>query len=141
MSLSSTMLIGQKAFNAEKREKMQAKKVAFITNKLNLSPEEAEKFWPIYNKENEKIHSCFNDIRTTLTEVRKSELTDKEAMEKANELIDIEAKILQHKRDLINNLKGVISGNKILLLMKSERDFRRSMMRGLDKKRKRMLKE
>ena len=135
MNLSSTMLLGQKPLNAEKREKMQAKKIAFITNKLDLSPEEAEKFWPIYNKENENIHASFSEIKAILTDIRETELTDEEAIAKAKELIDIEEKILQYKEDLIDNLKGVISGNKILLLMKSERDFRRNMMRGMNKKR------
>jgi hypothetical protein len=31
-------------------KKIQAMEVAYITKELNLSPEEAEKFWPIFNK-------------------------------------------------------------------------------------------
>jgi len=30
-------------------EKLQAQKIAFFTEKLQLSPAEAEKFWPVYN--------------------------------------------------------------------------------------------
>ena len=36
-------------------QKVEALKISFITNKLNLTPEEAKLFWPIYNQyEDEK---------------------------------------------------------------------------------------
>ena len=31
-------------------ERLEAYKIAYITKRLNLTPEEAQKFWPIYNK-------------------------------------------------------------------------------------------
>jgi len=40
--------------NQEKREKVKALKVAFLTEKLALTSEEAQKFWPIYNAFEEK---------------------------------------------------------------------------------------
>ena len=33
----------------EKKEQIKSLKVAFITNELNLTPDEAAKFWPIFN--------------------------------------------------------------------------------------------
>src|SRR4051812_21621428 len=41
--------------NQERREDIEAQKVAFITQKLNLTPEEAQKFWPVYNQYQDKI--------------------------------------------------------------------------------------
>ena len=35
---------------AQNGNRLEALKIAYITNKLNLSPEEAQKFWPIYNQ-------------------------------------------------------------------------------------------
>ena len=32
------------------QERMQSEKIAFFTAELNLSPEEAQVFWPVYNK-------------------------------------------------------------------------------------------
>ena len=37
------------AQSPEKRERIKALKVAFITEKLELTESEAQKFWPIYN--------------------------------------------------------------------------------------------
>lgn len=36
--------------NINDRKKIQAMEVAYITKELNLSPEEAQKFWPVFNK-------------------------------------------------------------------------------------------
>lgn len=36
--------------DGSKLTKLESYKIAFITRKLNLSSEEAQKFWPIYNK-------------------------------------------------------------------------------------------
>ena len=39
----------QKRTHQEMREMIQAKKIAFFTEYLDLTPSEAEKFWPLYN--------------------------------------------------------------------------------------------
>ncbi|MBO5804759.1 MAG: hypothetical protein J6R25_06810 [Bacteroidales bacterium] len=51
------------------REKVEATKVAYFTEKLNLTPEEAQVFWPIYNKwwgerqeANKQVHKAIKDI-------------------------------------------------------------------------------
>ncbi len=53
-ALGSFLLI-----NAQKRgggeDKVQALKIAFITQKLDLTTEEAQKFWPVYNVYEEEI--------------------------------------------------------------------------------------
>src|SRR4249919_3559348 len=43
------LMIGIK-MQAQNGNRLEALKIAYITNKLNLSPEEAQKFWPIYNQ-------------------------------------------------------------------------------------------
>jgi hypothetical protein len=43
------LMIGIK-IRAQNGNRIEALKIAYITNKLNLSPEEAQKFWPIYNQ-------------------------------------------------------------------------------------------
>lgn len=46
--------------NAQKRgggEKIQALKIAFITQKLTLTTDEAQKFWPIYNQYDNEVQN------------------------------------------------------------------------------------
>jgi len=45
-----TILVSAVLFvSAQNGTRIETLKIAYITNRLNLSPEEAQKFWPIYN--------------------------------------------------------------------------------------------
>jgi hypothetical protein len=43
--------------------RIEALKIAYITKKLNLSTDEAQKFWPIYNKYMDEIRKTRVDAR------------------------------------------------------------------------------
>ena len=47
----------------KRAEKIQALKIAFITQKLGLSAEEAQKFWPVYNQYENEMKSIFRENR------------------------------------------------------------------------------
>ena len=138
--LGHSNVLGQVGMGYQfKKEKMKAKKIAFITQRLNLTSQEAEKFWPIYNEETAKIEKIFSEIRESFTPM--NELTDEEAIQKANAIMDMESEVIAHKKAMIQNLKGVIPGKKILQLMRTEKTFRKQMlkeMRGNRMKRKRV---
>lgn len=65
-------LFGQNQKRADEKsfkEKVEATKVAYFTEKLNLTPEEAQVFWPVYNKwweerqeANRKVHESIKKI-------------------------------------------------------------------------------
>jgi hypothetical protein len=38
-------------------ERMESMKIGFLTNKLNLTPEEAKEFWPVYNKYSDELET------------------------------------------------------------------------------------
>lgn len=64
------------------REEIQSQKIAFFTQELDLSPQEAQQFWPVYNEGWKKSHDARREINRTLkalNEALKSETaTDKE---------------------------------------------------------------
>jgi hypothetical protein len=47
--LISTLFLAGFYVQAQSGSRIETLKIAYITNKLNLSSEEAQKFWPIYN--------------------------------------------------------------------------------------------
>lgn len=53
--------------------RLEAMKIAWLTKKLNLSPEEAQKFWPIYNQYNKEIHKSRVEARANKIEEVKSQ--------------------------------------------------------------------
>ena len=101
------------------KEKIKTHKIAFITDILNLTPAEAEKFWPVYNENEdrmEKMHKEFGEKYHEMAENR-PELSDDEANEFVNARLQQEQKMFDLKKQFHTELKGVISSKKILLLM------------------------
>lgn len=49
--------------NSKITQSVDALKMAFITKELNLSPEEAQKFWPVYNNYSNEIKKARKDFR------------------------------------------------------------------------------
>ena len=76
-SLSSINIMAQ-GEDLERREKMESLKIAHITNELSLSPEESEKFWPIYNKYDDARRQLKEEMRPSAKELR-GEMSEKEA--------------------------------------------------------------
>jgi len=63
MLLGTSLIYSQKKQN---REKIKSLKIAFFTEKLDLSSEEAKAFWPMYNEHEEKIEAFRKRERTQL---------------------------------------------------------------------------
>ena len=55
--------------------RIEAYKIAFLTKKLSLSPEEAQKFWPIYNKYSDEIRRVQIESRQNkIDEIKREEM-------------------------------------------------------------------
>ena len=132
-------LVTSMSFAQGKKERIKALKTAHITEALNLTPGEAEKFWPIYNAQDKKAHQLRKRSRKELFHAMESSL-DELSDEEADALIakELEFKRLQltYHQELIEQLKGVISSKKILKLHKAEEDFKRRVIERIkDRKR------
>ena len=57
----------QEEIPSEKRQQdIEALKVAFISRELELTPEEAQKFWPVYNQYSKELRTTFKDNEDVL---------------------------------------------------------------------------
>lgn len=109
------ILAGSLWANAQKAgsrsEKIQALKIAFITQKLQLNPEEAQKFWPVYNqyqKEISNFHASKGD----------------NALENEEQLLNIRKKYKPA-------FEKVLGAQKLNDFYNAERDFRNVLIRQL----------
>lgn len=115
--------------NSDKRERIKALKVAFITERLALTQTEAQKFWPIYNAyETEK-----DNQRRLGYEKRKQiseKITEAEARVALNDLIKFERNRENLRIDFIESLlkQNVLPARKILQLRTAEEEFNRKML-------------
>jgi len=122
---------GQQRNMEQNKERIETQKVAFITDRLDLSVEEAEKFWPVYNnyKGSQKTKQKAWRDEHDFTSDEITNMTDNEADEFAKAQMGHEQEMLDLRKGLITNMKGVISPQKILMLLEAEKDFRVELMR------------
>ena len=109
------------------KEKINAARIAYITERLGLTPEEAEKFWPVYREFVEKRQDLKKEYRQQVKQG---------ADEKT--LIDLDLKIKQRQLDLERDYSGrlqkVVSPQKVIALRQAEGDFRRMLLRHIQQR-------
>ena len=128
----------------DRHSKLKALKVAFITDKLDLSEQEAQKFWPIYNVFHQNTTKIkYQEIREIRRELRNNmeTLSDEKANKFLNRFIDAENKLHNEKALLIEKLRRVISAKKIILLKFAEEDFNKKILEQYKKRREQRMKK
>ncbi|WP_439130518.1 sensor of ECF-type sigma factor [Polaribacter sp.] len=132
ISLFCTLSI-QSQKGKESWEKIKALKIAYLTEQLNLTSTEAEKFWPVYNAYNKEQHSIRGNYRSTLRKTIKKEDVDNITEEDAKKLIDLklqtDKQLFASQQKFTEKIVHVISYKKIIKLQIAEMEFGRKLMR------------
>lgn len=117
----------------EKREKIKAYKVSFLTTELELTSTEAEKFWPIYNafddKQYELRHEKMKTYLRKLDDDKINSISEKEAATLLSQIESTDKELYLLREKYMSNLKKILSAKKILKLKKSEDDFNRKLLK------------
>lgn len=134
--LLSTLAFSQRP----EKDKIKALKTAIITEKLDLSVEEAQKFWPVYNDYEKKITTLRKKERTKigqkLNNTGINNLTDSEANNLIDTMIQIKEQELVYRKELVTNLRAFLPPQKIIKLKKAEDNFKRMLLERLKNRRK-----
>lgn len=122
------------------KDKIRTYKIAYLTEELALTEQEAEKFWPIYNNYDKKMMELHREERIGVhKKIREygglDNVTDKQAkeiIERTHYLAEERTKV---KRNFLNKIRAIIPYKKILQLEIAEHEFNRKLMRKLRGKR------
>jgi Spy/CpxP family protein refolding chaperone len=127
----SLLLQAQPPKSKEKKEKLKALKTAYISTELNLTPEEATKFWPIYHAFEDKQHEIKQEKWKRYLDANESslnELSTKEASALLQKVEHTEENTYQERKKFVQNLKEFLPAIKILKLLKAEASFNRKLL-------------
>ena len=117
------------------REKIEAARIALITERLGLTPEQAEKFWPVYRE----FSSKQQEIRKELRDARKQLDPNNPNPEKEKQLVNLGLQLKQRELDLEKDYSGrllhVITAQQMLNLRNAEREFQRLIINQLQQRR------
>ncbi len=114
-------------------ERIETQRIAFITEKVQLTPEEAQSFWPIYNefKSNEKDLRAQKKPTTPMLDMSE---------EQASAFLDKQISIQQQELDLgmtfTKDLRSVLSSKKVIMFFAAERQFKERLLKLMNKRRK-----
>ena len=106
-------------------ERLQAARIAFITTRIDLKPEQAEKFWPIFNEFTEKREGLMKQIVSLNRGV--NEISEEEAKSRIQQRFQLEEKLISEEKAFVNSVSKILSYKQILMLNNIARDFTRQL--------------
>ncbi|PTB97925.1 hypothetical protein C9994_00430 [Marivirga lumbricoides] len=130
LSLSVVELFAQSA-----QEKIESARIALITDRLSLTPEEAQKFWPLYNEYTNERQQLKQEYMEARKQYREGEMTEAESKELLNLGLKLKERDAQLERKYAEKLNQVISTRQLLALRKAEDDFKKMLLERLQERR------
>jgi len=101
--------------NPTRDQKIEALKIAFITERLQLTADEAKKFWPVYNNYEKEVKSIVSNSKN-------------------GDVIENEEKLVDVKKKYRTEFQKILGNDKMNKLFVAERDFRALLIKRLKNK-------
>ncbi len=95
---------------SKKAERIQALKTAFITQKLQLTEDEAQRFWPVYGNYEREINDLLRTSRN-------------------GDIVDTDERLLNIRKKYRPEFTRLLGQPRMNTLFQSEREFRGVLMR------------
>ena len=136
--LACVSLQAQNGKESVKHKQIEAQKVTFITQSLDLSPKEAQQFWPLYNEMKKKQHAIIYSMRKTYKSCRvknHKKCSDSEILAKCDSVFMCEKQLLDNKIEYFNKFKKVLPAKKVHRLLNIEKDFNKKLIKRLGRHR------
>lgn len=127
----------------DRLERIKALRVAYISEKLDLTPEEAQRFWPVFNKFDDNMTALNKQKRQLMEKLRPenaSNLSEKETTALMDQDDKLEDEIQNNRKQLVKNLQGVIPNQKIIMLRQIEVEFKQKLLNQIKNRRERFRK-
>lgn len=136
-----TLVFSVQLFSQEgHRERIKAYKTAYITQQVDLSPSEAEKFWPIYNTYDKELNRLKHEgIRKEYRRIKElggpENLSSDESSKSLSFMLSAEKEAVLTKEKMYNELSGVLTPSKLMRLYMAELNFNKKLLSEFRKKR------
>jgi hypothetical protein len=111
---------------------LEALKVAYLTEKLSLTPAEAQQFWPLYNELNDKMREVHKQQRANRADTKQNfeAMTDAEVTKAIDQELALEQKELDLKKEYNERFKKILPVKKVARLIAAEHNFRKELLKG-----------
>lgn len=117
------------------QERIKNLRIAYISDKLGLTPEQAEKFWPVYRAFSDERKALRMQFAKSRKEVNAQNLTQAEQEEQVRLGLELKQKELDLEKDYSSRLMKIITAQQMLNLRRAEGDFQRMILQQVQQRR------
>lgn len=117
------------------RERVEAARISLISNRLGLTPEQAEKFWPVYREFAVKRAEMRQEFRRAQDGIDPKNPDPAKQEQLVNLGLQIKQRELDLEKDYSGRILRVISAQQMISLRKAEMDFRQMILNQLQQRR------
>jgi len=112
-------------------EKIKAEKISFFTSKLELTPSEAQAFWPVYNEFEKKRFDIKQQIHQfeRMPDEEFTKLSDSEIEKLTNNYIGSFEKDAMLLKEYNKQFHKILPKKKVLMMYRTENEFRYHLIR------------
>ncbi len=111
-------------------QEIKTQKIAFLTQRMDLSPEDAQKFWPVYNQYDKEVDAVRKDMREFHKNLKHDDqITEGEAATAIDKELGARQKELDIRKKYATEFSKTIGAIKTMRLGKAEREFNRELLK------------
>jgi Spy/CpxP family protein refolding chaperone len=114
-------------------QKIENARIALITNRLNLSSEQAQQFWPLYNEYDGKQRDIRQSYRKLINEVNTLTTSDEKILTNLKELLNLRQKEVDLEKEYMGRFLKTINVRQLAELYKTEQMFTQMLINRLNK--------
>lgn len=115
------------------KEKVEAMKISFLTRRMDLTTEEAQRFWPVYNQYAEELEKSRGKRKAGMDETRNDpeKLTDAEIEKRIDAEMTFRQEELDIQKKYHSRFKQVLPIRKVARFYRAEEEFKRELIERL----------
>ncbi len=133
------LLVSLQGYAQPAKERVDALRISFITKELDLSPEEAQQFWPVYNEFREKLEQIRQERDASVPKGPQAmnNLSDNQIEKAMEKMFALEQQELDLKRSYHERFLAILPVRKVGRLHMAEQRFKLLLLNELKKRRER----
>ena len=114
------------------RQKIEAAKIGLITNRLNLTTDQAPQFWAVYNEYNAKKQELNRRVRQLNNGPNRTNLNDEQVVNGLREVNSTKQKLADLDEEYMSRFLKVITPAQLAELYKTEQMFNKMLLNRLN---------
>jgi len=132
--LTTSLVFSQRPRANRSREQIEAARIGLITERLDLTPEQAEKFWPVYREFGDKRRQLMEEFSKHRENFDAGNATEEQRQEMLKLGFEKKQQGLDLEKEYSEKMLSVISSQQLINLRKAEREFREMLFQRIQKR-------